>query len=188
MNERLQRLILVAVAAAITATLTLKSHGVPHLDTVAFLPEGTAVAGTKTIGIHGSIVNPGIYRLDRTTELETVIIMTLPEKRIHYRNFSPADYDIHSGDILQITQIDANNAEITKKTMNITEKMILGISLDPNQLTVAEWEKLPGIGRITAEKIIVDRQINGDFSSVYALKRVAGIGEVKIKRLAPFFK
>jgi competence protein ComEA len=167
----------------------MKSHGVSRLgDSVAFLPEGTAVEGKETIRIRGIVMNPGVYQYNHGAELETVTKMTLGGVCAGSRENSFADYDIQTGDVVEITQKDGNHLEINKETMTVREKMILGMSLDPNQLSVDDWEKLPGIGPVTAQKIIADRQKNGGFSSISDLKRVSGIGNEKIKQLERLFK
>jgi competence protein ComEA len=139
------------VAVALTGSLCLKSHGIsPMGDAVAFLPGGTALAGKETIRIQGNIMNPGVYQFDNAAELKTVMKMTLGGVPAGSREKTRADHDIQTGDMLEITRKDGKHIEIIKKMMTIREKMLLGISLDPNQLTADDWENLPGIGPVTA--------------------------------------
>ncbi len=189
MTERFHRFVLCLVAVALTVALYTKSHGISRMgDTMAFLPEGTAPAGSITIRMRGSIVNPGVYQFNHGAELETVMKMTLAGVRASSREKSHADHEIQTGDVVQITQSDGNHIEINKEKMAVREKIILGLSLDLNQMTADDWEKLPGIGPVTAEKIVADRQKNGGFCSVSDLKRVSGIGDAKIKQLDHLFK
>jgi competence protein ComEA len=44
----------------------------------------------------------------------------------------------------------------------------------------SDWVALPGIGKKLAENIHIDRQKNGDFGSLDALKRVKGVGPGRI--------
>jgi competence protein ComEA len=183
------RFVLCLVAIVLTVALYIKSHGDSRLgDTVAFLPEGVALAGEKTVRIRGNVMIPGVYQFHQETEFETVTKLTLGG----YHEVSPekafTDYDIQTGDVVEITQINDKYIEITKEKMTVREKMILGIPLDLNQLSVDDWEKLPGIGPVTAEKIFVDRQKNGDYSSLSDLRRVSGVGNEKIKQLESLFK
>ena len=55
--------------------------------------------------------------------------------------------------------------------------------LDLNQVTADELERLPGIGPVTAARIIVDREDNGPYGSVDALQRVKGVGPKTVERL-----
>jgi competence protein ComEA len=188
-TERSHRLVLCLVAVALTVAFYMKSHGISQMgDAVAFLPEGTARAGKETIRIRGSLMNPGIYQFYHGAELKTVMKMTLDGVRAGSRKKSLSDHDIQTGDVLEITQTDRNHIEINKEKMTVSERIILGISLDPNQMTADDWEKLPGIGPVTAEKIVAERQKNGGFSSASDLKRVSGIGDAKIKQLEHLFK
>jgi competence protein ComEA len=53
--------------------------------------------------------------------------------------------------------------------------------LDLNTASATELETLPGIGPVTAAKIVEDRERNGPFASVDELVRVSGIGEKKLE-------
>lgn len=59
----------------------------------------------------------------------------------------------------------------------------LSVPLNVNLATVKELTSLPGIGKVTAERIIEYRDANGNFSSVDDLTKVKGIGT---KTLAKF--
>jgi competence ComEA-like helix-hairpin-helix protein len=63
----------------------------------------------------------------------------------------------------------------------LTEK-----SIELNSADMKELTKLPGIGSVTAEKIIELRNSLGSFTSLNQLKQVKGIGEVKFNRIAKF--
>lgn len=52
-----------------------------------------------------------------------------------------------------------------------------------NTATVGELETLPGIGEVTAQTIIKDRETNGLFASTEDLMRVSGIGEKKYEKV-----
>lgn len=49
--------------------------------------------------------------------------------------------------------------------------------------TVADFDTLPGIGPVTAAKLVADRTANGPFASVDDLDRVPGIGPAMVEQL-----
>jgi len=57
--------------------------------------------------------------------------------------------------------------------------------IDPNTAGPAELERLPGVGRALAQRIIAERERGGPFTHVDDLTRVPGIGPRLAARLAP---
>jgi competence protein ComEA len=61
-----------------------------------------------------------------------------------------------------------------------------GVQIDINHAHAYELALLPGVGPILADRIVEDRDRNGEFISIEGLRRVFGIGEktiVQISRL-----
>lgn len=52
--------------------------------------------------------------------------------------------------------------------------------LSLNRATASELETLPGVGPVTAQRIVAHREANGPFSTVEDLLDVTGIGEAKL--------
>jgi competence protein ComEA len=61
-----------------------------------------------------------------------------------------------------------------------------GALVNINTAAQPELESLPGVGPVTAQKILAYRQDNGAFSSVDQLLDVSGIGEATLAEMAPF--
>jgi competence protein ComEA len=49
---------------------------------------------------------------------------------------------------------------------------------------VSELQTLPGVGRVTAEHIVGERERGGPFGSVDDLARVGGLGPARIRALS----
>ena len=61
-------------------------------------------------------------------------------------------------------------------------------AININTATADELEKLPYIGRKTAEKIIQFREENGPFRRVEHLMQIRGISEKRFLEIRPFLK
>ena len=60
--------------------------------------------------------------------------------------------------------------------------------IDINSASWVEWTQIEGIGEVTAQKIIADREANGPFRSVKDLLRVKGIGPKTLEKMRQFLR
>ncbi|MCD6115626.1 helix-hairpin-helix domain-containing protein [bacterium] len=60
------------------------------------------------------------------------------------------------------------------------------LSIEINSAKEVDFEKLPGIGPITAARIVSFRKTNGGFESISQLMDVKGIGEKVFNRIKPY--
>ena len=63
-----------------------------------------------------------------------------------------------------------------------------GTALNINTATIDELEKLPHIGRKTAEAIVEFRSVNGRFRRVEHLMQIRGVSEERFEALRPHIK
>lgn len=61
-----------------------------------------------------------------------------------------------------------------------------GYRVNVNTADAAELALLPGIGPITARKIVAFRQAHGPFAGFEKLKAVHGLGDKTVARLSPY--
>lgn len=54
-----------------------------------------------------------------------------------------------------------------------------------NAASAVELQRLPGVGKVTAERIVAYRNANGPFASVDDLIKVKGIGKKSLAKLQP---
>lgn len=64
------------------------------------------------------------------------------------------------------------------KTQAVTEKV------NVNAASAKELQTLPGIGRVTAQRIIDYRTAKGLFSSLEDLQKVKGVGESTLRKIS----
>lgn len=58
-----------------------------------------------------------------------------------------------------------------------------GEKIDINNASQKELMKLPGIGAVTAERIVEYRETKGGFKSIEDIKKVKGIGSAKFNKI-----
>jgi len=75
-------------------------------------------------------------------------------------------------------------AAIQNRSSDETELTHLQINV--NSATLDELLLLEGVGEITAEKILADRETNGPFATPDDIQRVSGIGPKKLEKLRTF--
>ncbi len=62
------------------------------------------------------------------------------------------------------------------------ERLLLGLPLDPNSASPGSLAFVPGLSRSLAAAIAEDRRARGPFGSVEELRRVHGIGPIRLSR------
>ena len=55
-----------------------------------------------------------------------------------------------------------------------------------NTATSTELQQVPGIGPVTAEKILKMRKLHGPFKSVNELRAIKGIGPKRLAKMKPY--
>lgn len=55
-----------------------------------------------------------------------------------------------------------------------------------NTATSAELQQVPGIGPVTADKILKMRKLHGPFKSVTELRAIKGIGPKRLAKMKPY--
>ncbi len=62
------------------------------------------------------------------------------------------------------------------------------VSVDINHGSAEQFERLPGIGPVLAERVLRYRRNNGQFNSLADLQQVKGIGVKRFARLRPYLR
>lgn len=147
----------------------------------------TFVEEKEKIVVHvaGAVNNPGVYTLeegDRVKDALDIAGGVIPEADLECLNLA---LKVHDEDKLYVPKI----GEIADSPDSSKGSSIAGISsnddgkININTASEAELTQLPGIGPVTAQKIIDYRESNGKFSNVEDIKNVSGIGDKKFEQI-----
>lgn len=147
----------------------------------------TFVEEKEKIVVHvaGAVNKPGVYTLeegDRVKDALDIAGGVTPEADLECLNLA---LRLHDEDKLYVPKI----GEIADSPDSSKNSSIAGISsndngkININTATEAELVQLPGIGPVTAQKIIDYRESNGKFSNVEDIKNVSGIGDKKFEQI-----
>lgn len=163
--------LLLGLSLFVLDPFSLRREEVPTAP-VETVQTGGDHSGKILVYVVGAVKNPGVYEI--------------PEGSHFYDAVKAA------GDVLPYADMNAvNMAE------PVTESMKIYVPLDPyqsdrsakglvniNTAGQKELETLPGVGKVTAEKIITYREEHGQFSQLEDLKHVPSISDGKFKKLA----
>ncbi|NQS71752.1 MAG: helix-hairpin-helix domain-containing protein [Desulfobulbaceae bacterium] len=64
--------------------------------------------------------------------------------------------------------------------------LFLGLPLDINRAEAKDFQLLPGIGPVLAQRIVAEREARGLYKKTEAMQRVSGIGATTLARLQPY--
>ena len=134
------------------------------------------------IHIAGAVRNPGVFELPRDAIVSDAIDAAGGPKE-------NADLDrVNLAASLEDNQQVYVPEEVRSTVSSPSELDIMPINDDNkiniNSATVAELDRLPGIGPALAEEIIRHREVHGLFHSLDDLLDVSGIGPAKIEKIS----
>jgi competence protein ComEA len=130
-----------------------------------------------TVFINGEVKNPGVYRLKPGSIVEDLVKAAggvteeanINSKLNLAKKLKDEDYvyidNKNTVNPMQTSTVSVSNGNLENGKINI------------NTASLEELDKIPGVGPITAQKIIDYRESNGGFNALEDLKNIDGIGE-----------
>ena len=179
------RLAICCIALLLSISLYLKGR-VPA-ESGGDAPLFRAGPETVTVRLAGEFPRPGVYLLPKGASPLTAIKMTLPGSAPAISRNASAAVPLVGGDVVTLRLAGPANQVISITKMGARERMLLRIPLHPDRMAPHEWELLPGIGPVLAQRIVVDRQENGAFGTIEGLLRVRGVGQGKLSAIRRYF-
>ncbi len=173
------------VLAAFVFLAILLGRGASVMEDIpSFLSQDANYLHVELTG-HG--LTPGVYQINDGFSLRDVIKLTVAVSDKLSSTVEDYFEPVNNGASYVIAKKDQKIKIVRRGWMSAGKRIALGIPLHPDRMSKADWVALPGIGDKLAESIYIDRQKNGDFGSLDALKRVKGIGRGRIENWRPFF-
>jgi competence protein ComEA len=177
-----QRALLIAAAALVllaVAGRTLAGAGTATVQPAAALvPERTDATPPVVVHVAGAVRRPGLYRLAEGKRVADAVARAGGAT-------APADTAAIN---LAAPLADGMQVLVPRRVAAGAGAGGAGESATPARVSlssasVAELDALPGVGPVTAEKIVDYRAAHGGFRSVEDLDAIPGIGPARIEQL-----
>ena len=173
--SRRRALVLAAAALVllVVAGRTLAGAGAASSQPAAALvPERAAAAPKLVVHVAGAVRRPGLYRLAEGKRVADAVARAGGAT-------APADTASIN---LAAPLADGMQVVVPSRVAGAAGTAAVGrVSL--SSASVAELDALPGIGPVTAQKIVDHRLAHGGFRSVDDLDAIPGIGPVRVEQL-----
>ena len=138
-------------------------------------------AGTATVHVAGAVRRPGVYRLRPGARIDDAVERAGgPTRRADLGGVNLAA-KIEDGRQVLVPERARASGGAAAPGGGSAAGGAAGQPIDLNTATLEQLDTLPGVGAITAQKILDYREQQGGFGSVDELGQVPGIGD---KRLA----
>ena len=138
-----------------------------------------AAAKQLVVDVAGAVRRPGLYRLRTGSRIDDAIAAAGGATRKAQLDAVNLAAPIADGEQVVVPGRGAGGTAVTPPAAGSSPSA----PLDLNTATLEQLDGLPGIGPVTAQKILDYRQAHGPFHSVDELQGVPGIGPGKMAQL-----
>jgi competence protein ComEA len=154
-----------------------QTHAVPPPVRVAAAGTTSAARATIFVNVVGAVRRPGLYRLREGSRVAAAVARAGgPTRRAQI-------------ELVNLAALVSDGEQIVvplRGAVGVAPASGSGGSSGPvhlNSATLEQLDTLPGIGPVTAQKILAYRQEHGAFGSVDELDAVPGIGPARLEQL-----
>ena len=149
--------------------------------------EGSAAAastaGLVVVDVVGAVRAPGLYRLSQGSRVADAVSRAGGMSRKADRTLVNLAAPLADGEQVLVPSRLGSGASAAAGTAGAGGAPSPSAPVDLNTATVEQLDGLPGIGPVTAQKIVDYRQQHGPFTSVDGLDAIPGIGPSHLDNL-----
>lgn len=135
-----------------------------------------------TVYINGEVVKPGVYKLKTGSIVEDLVKLAggyTAEANAQSRlNLAKK---LRDEDYVYIEK-ELEPGAVAAGTVPASTGVMGNGKINLNNASLSELDKIPGVGPVTAQKIIDYREKHGAFNSIDDLKKLGGIGDKTIDK------
>jgi len=185
--------LVLALGLAVGAIFFSLAHGnaaapvkptISPLPTYSLPPPPPAVV---VVDVAGKVKHPGIYRLPQGSRAMAAIKAAGGAlKGVSLTDINLAEILVDGQQIIVGAPAVSTSLK-SKKSGTATGKISSG-TININTATVAQFERLPGIGAVMAARIFAYRTAHGAFATIDDLTKVSGMGKSKFANLKDFVR
>ena len=117
---------------------------------------------------------------------EVVAVATAAPRPAHTASPTPVPAGGAAGSSAAASEAPAPEASPAPAEEPVLEEVLVEKSVDINQASLEELDRLPGIGPALGQRIIDYREQNSGFYDIEEIMEVSGIGEKTFQKLEPY--
>jgi competence protein ComEA len=179
-----QGVFLLVLLLLIFLSCDIGRHVLVNQDVPAFFVEERSEV---QISLEGHWEGAGVLQIsDGLTLIDVINLTDLSISPIAEEKMFKSEC-LRNGERFVLQVVKGEMVDFFRGWMPAAQRVALGIPLHPDRMTVTDWDYLPGAGKSLAGAIEADRQKNGDYLDLDALKRVSGVGKKRIAQWEDFF-
>jgi len=174
-----------AIAVAVLLVLAVRHFGggasaaAPVVTPIRVASRPPAVAKLLVVDVAGDVRRPGLYRVRSGSRVDDVIAAAGGATRKAQLDAVNLAAPVADGEQIVVPGRGAGGVAAASSPAGSSPSA----PLDLNSATLEQLEALPGIGPVTAQKILDYRQQHGAFHAVAELEGVSGIGPAHMAQL-----
>lgn len=173
-----------AVAVAVVLVLAVRHFGgaggtAAPVVAPLHVARRPAAAKLMVVDVAGDVRRPGLYKLPAGSRVQDAVIAAGGATRKAQLDAVNLAAPVADGEQIVVPGSGAGGVAAASSPAGSSPSA----PLDLNSATLEQLEALPGIGPVTAQKILDYRQQHGAFHSVSELEGVSGIGPAHMAQL-----